>query len=339
MFTERDLDQTPDTSGAEYIQLGSGEELSITEEGVYVISGTVDETTVVVDADDEAKVQLVLDSVSVTNTDAPVIYVKSADKVFVTTVDGDNYMKVSGNYVADGTTNLDAVIFSKDDLVLNGTGTLEIVSIQGNGVTSKDDLKITGGELYVTAASDGFEANDSIRIGGGEVTVDSGKDAFHSEYDEDDSVGYVYVEAGSLNISAADDGIQGTSTVQIDGGVIDIETSTEGIEATYIEFNDGEIDVYATDDGVNASNKSSAYDIMITINGGNHYVKVGSGDTDGFDSNGDIYINGGTTEVDASSAFDFDGVGEINGGTVIVNGEVITELTHSMQGPGGNGRH
>ncbi|MGD9217533.1 MAG: hypothetical protein PVJ84_22165, partial [Desulfobacteraceae bacterium] len=68
-------------------------------------------------------------------------------------------------------------------------------------------------------------------------------------------------------------------------------------------------------------------------------VKVGSGDTDGFDSNGDIYINGGTTEVDASSAFDFDGVGEINGGTVIVNGEVITELTHSMQGPGGNGRH
>jgi len=328
MFTDRDLEQTPDLSEAEYIVLSSGEDVSITEEGIYVISGSATNVTVVVDADDEAKVQLVLDGVSVTNEDSPVVYVKSADKVFVTTTDGDNTMKVSGTYEADGDTNLDAVIFCKEDLTLNGTGSLEIVSTEGNGVTSKDDLKITGGSLTITSALDSLEANDSIRIGGGELTIDSGKDALHSEYDEDDSVGFIYIAGGTLNISAADDGIRGTTYIQIDGGIVDVSTSTEGIEATYIQINNGNIDVYATDDGINATEKSSAYSLMIEVNGGTIYVQVGPGDTDGFDSNGDIYINGGTTDVIAPfSAFDCNGNAAINGGTVRVNGQVIHEIT------------
>jgi hypothetical protein len=248
-------------------------------------------------------------------------------------------MEVSGTYVADGDTNLDAVIFCKEDLVLNGKGSLEIVSAQGNGITSKDDLKITGGSLPITSALDSIEANDSICISGGELTIDSGKDALHSEYEEDDAVRYIYIAGGTLNISAVDDGIQGTSAVQIDGGTINIKMSTEGIEGTYIQINNGDISVYATDDGINASAKSSAYSVVIEVNGGTIYVKVGSGDTDGFDSNGDIYINSGTIDIEANSSFDFMGVAKLNGGTVTVNGEVITEITGSMMGPGGDGRH
>jgi len=329
MFTDRDLEQTADTSDAEYVELGSDEEVSITEEGVYVITGIAEDATVIVEADDEAKVQLVLDGVSVTNEDAPVVYVKSADKVFITTASSDNYMEVSGDYVADGDTNLDAVIFCKEDLVLNGTGSLEIFSARGNGVTSKDDLKITGGSLFITSALDGLEANDSIRIADGELTIDSDKDALHSEYDEDDSVGFIYIAGGALHISAADDGIHGTSAVQIDGGTIDIETSTEGIEGTYIQVNDGDISVYAKDDGVNAVAMSSAYNVVIEVNGGNLDVEVGSGDTDGFDSNGDITINDGVIDISADSPFDYDGGAELNGGTVTVNGEIITEITQS----------
>lgn len=335
MCTNRDMNQTADTSEAEYIQLNSGQDVNITQEGVYVISGTATNATIIVEADDAAKVQLVLDGVSITNQDAPALYVKSADKVFITIAQGNSHMEVSGAYVADGDTNLDAVIFSKDDLVLNGTGNLAIVSAQGNGVTSKDDLKVTGGVIAITSAQDSLEANDSIRLCGGEVTIDSGKDGLHSENDDDDSLGYIYIAAGTLTISAADDGIRGTSVVQIDGGNIDVKTSYEGIEATYIQINDGDIRVYASDDGINATRKSSAYSVAIEVNGGNIYVEVGSGDTDAFDSNGDLTINGGTINVQApTSSFDFDGTGQLNGGTVTVNGSVITSLPTGMGGGG-----
>jgi len=341
LFSERDLEQSTDLSDASYIELNNGEDVVINEEGVYVLSGKAENVTVIVEADDEAKVQLVLDGVSIKNDDSPAIYVKSADKAFVTLTDSDNYMEVSDSYEADGDVNLDAVIFSKDDLVLNGTGTLEIISVAGNGITSKDDLKVTGGTYSITSLEDGLEANDSIRIAGGDITIDSDKDAVHSENEDDSSLGYIYILDGTLNISAADDGIRGTSIVQIDGGVINIETCTEGIGGTYIQINDGEITIYATDDGINASAKSG-YDVVIEVNGGTINVSMASGDTDAFDSNGNIYINGGTIDISAASAFDSMGTARLNGGTVTVNGQIITQITQSqmggMDGPGGKPR-
>ena len=339
MCTNRDMKQTADTSEATSIALSGGKDVTITAEGVYIISGAATDVTIIVEADDEAKVQLVLDGVSITNQDAPAVYVKSADKVFITTV-GTNSMKVTGTYVADGDTNLDAAIFSKDDLVLNGTGILDIVSTQGNGVTSKDDLKVTGGTVSIDSALDGLEANDSIRICGGEITIDTDKDALHAENDDDDSLGYIYIGAGTLTITAGDDGIRGTSAVQIDGGTIDVKMSVEGIEGTHIQINDGSISVYATDDGINATKKSSAYDVLIEINGGNISVTVEGGDVDAFDANGNIIINSGTIDITCptqgmSGPFDADGTAELNGGVVTVNGEVITEIGESMMGPGG----
>jgi len=177
LFTNRDLEQEADLTDAVAVQLESGENITLTEEGVYLLSGEVENVTVIVEAADEAKVQLVLDGVSIINEDAPAIYVKSADKVFITTTNSDNYMEASDAYAADGDTNLDAVIFSKDDLVLNGTGTLVIESNEGNGITSKDDLKITGGTYDITSAEDSIEANDSICIYSGDITINSGKDA------------------------------------------------------------------------------------------------------------------------------------------------------------------
>ena len=337
MFTERDLEQTVDLSDASYISLNSGEDVVIDEEGIYVLSGTAEEVTVLVEAGDETKVQLVLDGVSISNESAPAIYVKTADKVFVTSVDSKNSMGVSSSFEVDGDVHLDAVIFSKEDLVLNGTGTLNIVSAQGNGIASKDDLKITGGTYSIVSLEDGLEANDSIRIAGGDITIDSQKDALHSENEDNASLGYIYISGGILNISAVDDGICGTSLVQIDGGTIDIETSSEGIEGTYIQINDGTITVYATDDGINAAAKSNSYDVIIEVNGGTIDVVVGSGDTDAFDSNGQIIINGGTIDVTANSAFDPNGTAELNGGTVTVNGQVITQIVPSQVGGGARG--
>lgn len=337
MCTARDMTQSPDTSAAQSIALNSGEDVTITDEGVYVFTGTVEDTTIIVESDDEAKVQLVLEGVSIINTDAPAIYVKNADKVFVTSV-GDNRLEVSGTFVPDGETNLDAVIYSSDDLVLNGTGTLDFISAQGNGVTSKDDLKVTGGEVLISSALDSLEANDSIRICGGDITIDTAKDGLHSENDEDPSLGYIFIADGSMTITAADDAIRATSIAQVDGGSIDVITSYEGIEATYIQLNGGTIDVYSSDDGIAAANKSSAYPVTIEVNGGTISVEVGSGDTDAFDSNGDLYINDGVINVTApTSSFDYDGTGQLNGGTVTINGEVVTTLPTGMGFGGGGG--
>ena len=333
LFTDRDLEQTADLSESVSVKLKTGEDFTITEAGVYVLTGEYEDVTVIVEAADDAKVQLVLDGYHVNNIDAPAIYIKAGDKVFITSTDSENSLSVTGAFIAEGETNLDAVIFSKSDLVLNGLGTLQITSAQGNGVSSKDDLKITGGSYVVTASSDGFEANDGLYIYDGkfEVTVD--KDAFHSENSEDTSVGEIIIQGGTFAISAGDDAIQGTTKVQIDDGVIIIETSTEGIEATHIEINGGNITLYATDDGINASQKSDL-EVAIIVNGGTIDVTMGSGDTDAFDANGSIAINGGTINVTAGSAFDSDAGATLNGGTVTVNGEVITEITQSQMGPG-----
>jgi len=339
LFTKRDLEQTADTTGAVTYTVESGKDITITEAGVYILTGTATDCTITVNAaDEDAKVQLVLDNLNITNTDSAAIYVISADKCFVTTAEGSsNTLTVTGTFVADGETNIDAVIFSKDDLVLNGTGTLTINST-GNGVTSKDDLKVTGGTYVITASKHGLEGKDSVAICDGTFTLNTTKDGIHSKNTDDNTLGYVYISGGTFTIKSGDDGIHGTAFIVIDGGKFTID-AVEGIEATYIQINDGTISINASDDGINAAAKSTAYDVVIELNGGDITIVMGSGDTDAVDANGSIYVNGGNINITAqTSSFDFDDTGEINGGTVIVNGTQITEMPTQMMGGGMGGR-
>ena len=335
LLSAEDTDAIGDLSGAERVTLGSGKNVEITSGGVYVLSGEASGTSVVVDAGKSETVRLVLDGVSIANTDSPGIYVKSADKVIVTTTDTDNSISVTGSFVSDGETNTDAAIFSKDDLVLNGAGSLEISSTE-NGVTSKDDLKITGGSLSIECSADALEANDSIVISDGAVTISTDKDGLHAKDDEDDGAGYVAILGGKLDITAGDDGIHATTAVRIDDGTVTINAA-EGIEGTQITINGGSIDITASDDGINAARKSSAYTPSVTFNGGETKITMGQGDTDGVDSNADLYINGGTVDVTGQSPFDYDGTASHTGGTIIVNGEETDSITNQFGGgaPGG----
>ncbi len=334
LFTKRDLDQTVDLTGAAAYSVSDGQDIHITSAGVYVLSGTASNVTVYVEAGNDDKVQIVLNGVSISNKNFPVIYVKTADKVFVTTA-GDSSLAVTGTFSSDGSTKTDGVIFSKADLTLNGTAMLTISS-SNNGIVGKDDLKITGGTYKITASSKAVEANDSIRIADGTLVLSAGTDGLHAENEEDTSKGYVYIGNGSLTISAGDDGIHATSVVQIDGGTLNIKAA-EGIEGTFIQINGGTINIQSTDDGINAARKSGAYTPTIEINDGDITISMGSGDTDGIDSNGNIIVNGGTIRVTGNSTFDYDGTAQYNGGTIIVNGQQVAYIPNQMMGGmGGN---
>ena len=343
VFTDRDLKQTADLTDAKYYTLTSNDDIHITSEGVYVISGTASNATIYVEAGDEDKVQLVLDGINITNDNFPCIYVKSADKVFITTneytsssVSTENSLTVTGTFVEDGDVNTDGVIFSKSDIILNGTGTLTISSTD-NGIVGKDDVKITGGTYNITATSKTIEANDSICISDGTFNLKAGTDGLHAENSDDNSLGYIFITGGTININAGDDGIHGTSVVQIDDGTIN-NIAAEGIEGTYIQINGGTIKISATDDGINAGKKSTAYSATVEINDGDITINMGSGDTDGIDSNGDIIVNGGTINVNGTSTFDYDGNAEFNGGTIIVNGSEVNAIPNQLMGGGQGGK-
>ena len=336
-FSSRDLKQEVDLSEAIQLTVTDGQDLTIDAAGVYVLSGKASEVTIYVEAGDDDKVQLVLDGLEITNEDRPCIYVKSADKVFVTTVAGsDNTLTVTGDFATDDGKKMNAVIFSKDDLCLNGLGKLTISS-SDNGIVSKDDLKVTGGTLAVTAENTALKANDSIRIADGDITIRAKNDGLHAEYDEDDTVGYIYIAGGSLDIEAADDGIHATTILQVDAGTITV-TALEGLEATFVRLNGGTITVNATDDGINAAQKSTAYTPAIIFAGADVTITMGRGDTDAVDSNGSILVSGGTINITAQSAFDYDTAAWHTGGTITVNGQEVTEIGNQF-GPGGMGGH
>lgn len=333
LFAKRDLEQTADISAATRMTVENDRTIEITEDGVYVISGTASNCTIKVIADDSAKVQLVLDVLTVTNDDFPVIYVLSADEVLVTTTEGtSNCMTVTGAFKADGDSNTDAVIFSKEDIVFNGLGTLKITS-SGNGIAGKDDVRFTGGTYDINADNNGIEGKNYIAVCGGTFTIDAARDGIKAQNDDDYTLGYIYIGVGKFTICVGSDGVKANTVVQIDDAALDISRSSEGIEAAYIQINGGTVNVYASDDCLNAVQESTLYDATIEINGGNITVEVGPGDTDALDSNGSIYVNGGTVNVTApTSSFDYENKAEFNGGTIIINGEEVSEIPKDMMG-------
>ncbi len=227
LFSDRDLDPSYDESEAVSIQFDgdtvtcsssavtiSDGTVTITAEGVYRLSGTWEEGQVLIDAGESDKVQLVLDTVSITSATSAAIYAKEADKVFITLADGsENTLINGGEYVAIDDNNIDAVIFAKTDLTLNGSGQLTVEANAGHGIVSKDDLTITGGTYQIDAASHGITGKDSLSVADGTFLITSGKDGLRAENADDTSLGSIYLAGGTYQIESQGDAISGAAAL------------------------------------------------------------------------------------------------------------------------------
>lgn len=316
--------------------------ITINSDGVYVLSGSLSNGQIVIDADDSAKVQLVLNGVDINCNTSAAIYCRAANKLFISTV-AESKLSNSEDFVQTDDENIDSVIYSKSDLTLNGSSKMIVNASYGNSVSSNDDLAITSGEYDLTAAKHSLKGKDSVRIANAILNLTAEKDGIHSEND-DDKKGFVYVESGNVTINSEDDGIQASSAVKFVGGNVQIEKSNEGIEGRFIDIAGGSILVVASDDGLNATDKteqeqanSDSTDQSDIENrpqnvvnnedrngappskpnggfGGKGGMNVGSTDCS-------IVISGGELTVDAGGdGLDSNGIINISGGKTVVYG-------------------
>ena len=192
--------------------------LSITAEGSYILTGTLTDGFVYVSVADNAKVQLILNGVNISCSTGSAIYIENADKTSITLASGTTNTVSDGSAYTDG----NACIYSKDDLTINGSGSLTVTANCNNGIGCKNDLKIVSGTLTVTAVANGLKGNDSVGIFGGTITVTAGKDGIKADTDDDTTKGFVYIAGGTVKVTASDDGIQAVTAIALVGGSVSI---------------------------------------------------------------------------------------------------------------------
>lgn len=341
VFSDRDLAGTYDEGEAVGIELNGssaacdsdsvvidGGTVTITAEGVYLISGTLTDGQIIVNAGSTDKVQLVLAGADITSSTSAAIYALEADKVFVTLAEGaENTLTNGGEYVAVDDNNVDAVIFAKTDLTLNGSGSLTINAQAGHGVVSKDGLVITGGSYTITAAGHGLSGKDSVAIADGTFAITSIKDGIHAENSDDSSLGWLYIADGRFTITAQGDAISAMGAIQIDDGSFDLYTGegSESVEMT----SGGQIDNGQrggwVDQGTAAdtqteedstSQKGIKGEGTYAINGGTFYIDSAD---DCLHAGGEMVITAGAFTLNSGDdAIHCDGALTIRGGTFTI---------------------
>ncbi len=338
----------------------SGSTVTITEEGSYRLTGSLSDGQIVVDAEDTAKVKLILDGADICKSGSAAIYAAEADKVVLSSAEGSvNRLSAAGEFVQTNDDTVDAAVFAKCDLNLNGSGTVSISCETGHGVVSKDDLKVKAGEWNITSEKKGLSGKDSVTVEDGELTITSGTKGIWSGNDEDTEKGSIEILGGSIMVvseddsihadncvtisggelclSSGDDGIHADNTLAISGGSIEVLKSYEGLEANDIDISGGSIMLTASDDGINAAGGNDGSNAFgpfggdpfgsdsgstLEISGGSIIIDAGG---DGLDANGELMVSGGEVYIsgptnNGNGALDYGTGGSITGGTVIAAG-------------------
>lgn len=267
-YSSRDTDPTYDESSATRIALSeagasvsgsnatvSGSTVTIAAAGTYVITGSSSNGQIVIDAPDDAKVQIVLDRVTLSNGSGPCIYASNADKVFVTLAENTaNTLSDGSSWTLSGSEDEpDATVFCTCDLTVNGSGTLNVDATTHHGIHSTDDLIVTGGTLNVNAANDGLVGKDSVKIGGASVHVTAQDDGVKASNDDEEDKGFVLISGGDVDIDAQDDGIKATRLIKTSGGTVTVDSQDDALHSDAdLWLDGGTLTISAADDGVHA---------------------------------------------------------------------------------------
>jgi len=279
--------------------------VTINASGTYVITGKLSDGQIVIDAGNNDSIHLVLNGIDITCSDNAPIYLSNAGETTITLVKGTfNTITDAIVYKYESTdeTEPDAALFSKGDLIINGSGSLTVNANYHQGIVSKKKLIITNGSFTITSADDAIKGKDSLVITDGNFTIQAGDDALHTDTD-------LRIDNGTFNITGCYEGLEG-ATITINDGNINITASDDGLNAT---GGTDESDTVNTGDDDSFTNNSN-YNIY--INGGTMIVST---DGDSIDSNGNIYQSGGTVTLygptnDGNGVIDYNGVYEITGG-------------------------
>ena len=294
LFSKRDLDASYSKDKATIVTLADGgssvsgdgasvdgSTVSITAAGTYVLSGSLSDGRVVVSAKDDDKVQIVLEGAHVTSSTGTALYVKNADKVFLTLAEGsNNAIGSTGAATTEDDHTLDGAIFASDDLTINGTGSLVVTSSAGHGIVGKDELTLVSGAIEVTASGTAIQGKDCVAVKDGTYTLKAGTDGIHAEHDSNGAKGFIYVAGGTFTIESGKDGLDASNDVMVDGGSFEVSAgddglhseydlainkgmvrvtkSYEGLEGSTVSINGGDVDVTASDDGINATGVPSS---------------------------------------------------------------------------------
>ena len=233
----------------------SGQTLTITQAGTYVLTGSGKNIKLVVEAADTDQVHLVFQNLTLEG-EGTLLQVNKAQEVVISLAEGSQNALTESQ--ASDDEEVKATIHSQVPLTLNGTGNLTLTALTKNALEVEDDLKVLGGTYTVKAANHGFKAEGALDIEAATLTIEAGKDGLHAEHDETTERANVSLNPTQLSIAATEDGVDAGNELTIKGGTITVSQSEEGLEARVIRQLGGDVTIKSSDDGVNASAGSSS---------------------------------------------------------------------------------
>ena len=269
--TEIILQGSTATCDSTHVYVAEDGNVSISGAGTYLITGTLDDGQIYVDCVDAGTVTLILKDANISNNDGACIYIKKTQEAVLTLYEGTT------NTLTDGTvykfdnpedSEPDGALFSKEDLTINGTGTLIVDGNYSNGIVSKDGLKIESGVIQVDAARHGIKGKDYLVINGGTVTVNSLRDGIKSTNYDNQTVGYIAINGGTVNIVSEDEAVQAVSYVNFNGGTVAMTSTNNGIKYDgAINFNGGTVSIDVEDNALNGFAISKSENCTVIIGG------------------------------------------------------------------------
>ncbi|WP_053583416.1 carbohydrate-binding domain-containing protein [Lysinibacillus contaminans] len=223
-FTKVMLNDTSvDVDGGDGV-LVDGQVITIKTSGTYVLEGNLSDGNIIIDTEDTGVVRLVLNGANITSKTTAPIYVKQSDKTVISLEDGtENVLTDATQYVyEDNTDDPGAAIFSKDDLTINGPGALTVNANYKDGITGRDQLLVTGGNITIHATDDGIVGRDVFAMRDANITIEAAGDGVKASNDEDADKGNIVLESGTLTVTAEGDGIQAEKVVSVLDGTYSI---------------------------------------------------------------------------------------------------------------------